>query len=58
MKLRILPSALTDLTRGRMFYARLDPGLGEYFLDSIFGDINPPRFMKDGYVLPTLLKAG
>ena len=39
MKLRILPSALTDLTRGRMFYARLDQGLGDYLLDSVFGDI-------------------
>ncbi len=40
MKLRILPSALKDLTRGRMFYARLDQGLGEYFLNSLFGDID------------------
>jgi plasmid stabilization system protein ParE len=40
MKLRILPSALTDLTRGKMFYARLDQGLGEYFLNSLFGDID------------------
>jgi hypothetical protein len=40
MKLRILPSALEDLTRGRLFYARLDQGLGEYFLDSHVGDID------------------
>ena len=40
MKLRILPSALTDLTRGKMFYARLDQGLGDYFLNSLFGDID------------------
>lgn len=40
MKLRILPSALTDLARGRMFYARLDPGLGEYFLNALFDDID------------------
>ncbi len=40
MKLRILRSALTDLTRGKVFYARVDPGLGEYFLDSVFGDID------------------
>jgi hypothetical protein len=40
MKLRILPSALEDLTRGRLFYARLDHGLGEYFLDSLLGDID------------------
>jgi len=40
MKLRILPSALTDLTRGKAFYARLDQGLGGYFLESLFGDID------------------
>ena len=40
MKLRILPSALTDLTRGNAFYARLDRGLGGYFLESLFGDID------------------
>jgi len=40
MKLRILPSALTDLTSGKSFYARLDPGLGEYFLNSLFSDID------------------
>ncbi len=40
MKLRILPSALTDLARGKMFYTRLDAGLGEYFLNSLFGDID------------------
>lgn len=40
MKLRILPSALTDLTRGKVFYARFDPGLSDYFLNSLFGDID------------------
>jgi hypothetical protein len=40
MKLRILPAELTDLTRGRLFYARLDQGLGEYFLNSLFADID------------------
>jgi plasmid stabilization system protein ParE len=40
MKLRILPSALKDLTRGRKFYERLDQPLGRQFLDSLFGDID------------------
>ncbi len=40
MKLRILPAALTDLARGKTFYARLDEGLGGYFLESLFGDID------------------
>ena len=40
MRLRILPAALTDLARGKMFYARLDQGLGDYFLNSVFGDID------------------
>ncbi|MFC4252493.1 type II toxin-antitoxin system RelE/ParE family toxin [Sinimarinibacterium flocculans] len=40
MKIRILPAALDDLDRGRRFYARQQAGLGEYFLDSLFSDID------------------
>jgi len=40
MNLRILPSAILDLERGREFYARQDEGLGAYFLDSLFSDID------------------
>ena len=40
MKLRTLPSALTDLSRGKISYARLGQGLGEYFLNSPFSDID------------------
>ena len=40
MKLRILPSALQDLDRGREFYARQGESLGDYFLDSLFSDID------------------
>ena len=40
MKLRILPSAVQDLDRGREFYARQSDSLGDYFLDSLFSDIN------------------
>jgi plasmid stabilization system protein ParE len=40
MRLRILPSALGDLDRGRTFYARNGEELGDYFLDSLFADID------------------
>ena len=39
MKLKILPSALADLDRGRVFYARQYESIGNYFLDSLFSDI-------------------
>lgn len=39
MNLRILPSAVQDLHRGREFYARQSDSLGDYFLDSLFSDI-------------------
>ena len=34
MKIKILPSALADLDRGRSFYARQSKSVGDYFLDS------------------------
>jgi plasmid stabilization system protein ParE len=40
MKLRILDSALKDLDRGRLFYERQGEGLGDYFLDSLFAEID------------------
>lgn len=40
MKLRILPAAVDDLGRGRDFYARQGDFLGDYFLDSLFSDID------------------
>jgi hypothetical protein len=38
--LRILPSAVGDLDRGRAFYAEHGEELGSYFLDSLFADID------------------
>lgn len=38
MKIKILPSALEDLDRGRRFYARQGKSVGDYFLDSLFAD--------------------
>jgi hypothetical protein len=40
MKLRLLTSAFTDLAGGRDFYEQQGEGLGGYFLDSIFSDID------------------
>jgi plasmid stabilization system protein ParE len=40
MRLRILDSALDDLDLGRVFYERQGEGLGAYFLDSLFAEID------------------
>jgi hypothetical protein len=40
MKLRILSSALNDLAAGRAFYESQGEGLGDYFFDSVFSDID------------------
>ena len=40
MKLKILPSAINDLYSGRVFYDQQEEGLGDYFLDSLFSDID------------------
>jgi hypothetical protein len=40
MKIRILSSAFNDLADGRDFYERQGEGLGGYFLDSLFSDID------------------
>ena len=39
MKIRILSLALGDIEAGRDFYERQQPGLGVYFLDTLFSDI-------------------
>ena len=40
MKIRLLSSAFNDLARGRSFYEQQGEGLGGYFLDSLFSDID------------------
>ena len=40
MKIRILSQALADLECGYQFYERQAEGLGNYFLDSLFSDID------------------
>jgi plasmid stabilization system protein ParE len=43
MKIRILPSAVQDLDAGFEFYERQEPGVGDYFIDSISSDIGSLR---------------
>ena len=40
MKIRLLEFAERDLADGARFYERQQAGLGEYFLDSLFSDID------------------
>jgi len=40
MKVRILRSALEDLATGQDFYERQDEGVGQYFSDSLFAEID------------------
>ena len=40
MQIRITRSAETDLLEGFAFYERQQAGIGEYFLDSLFADID------------------
>lgn len=40
MKIKILESASKDLKKGYLFYEKISPGLGNYFLDSLFSDID------------------
>jgi plasmid stabilization system protein ParE len=40
MKIRILASALVDLEEGRDFYEHQAPGVGDYFQDCLFSDID------------------
>lgn len=43
MNLNILPSAFADLAQGRDFYDDRNVGLGEYFLDTLFAEIESLR---------------
>jgi len=40
MRIKILSSAVADLDAGRLFYESQGEGLGSYFLDSLFSDID------------------
>lgn len=40
MKIEILSIAMSDIQFGQSFYERQQEGLGSYFLDSLFSDID------------------
>lgn len=40
MKIRILRSAMIDMAEARHFYDRQGEGLGDYFFDTLFSDID------------------
>jgi plasmid stabilization system protein ParE len=40
MRLKILSSAAEDLYASRLFYEKQGAGVGEYFFDSLFSDID------------------
>jgi plasmid stabilization system protein ParE len=40
MRIKILSSAVDDLHASRLFYEKQGAGLGEYFFDSLFSDID------------------
>ncbi len=40
MKVRVLRPALNDLAAARRFYDRQQQGIGNYFFDSLFADID------------------
>jgi len=40
MRIKILSSAVNDLHAGRLFYEKQGEGLGEYFFNSLFSDID------------------
>jgi hypothetical protein len=40
MRIRILNAAEEDLEEGYRFYELQSPGLGSYFLDSLYSDID------------------
>ena len=40
MNIQIRPSALEDLATGRHFYDTQELGVGDYFFDSVFSDID------------------
>ena len=40
MRIRVLSSALRDLQKGRKFYEKQAEGLGDYFYNSLFSEID------------------
>lgn len=43
MRVEVLDEAEQDLVDGARFYEAQEPGLGQYFLDSLFSDVDSPQ---------------
>ncbi len=50
MKVEILDAAQEDLLDGFRFYECQSEGLGDYFLDSLFSDIDSLQIYAGGWV--------
>ena len=46
MRIEILDEAQEDLIEGFRFYEKLEMGVGSYFLDCLFSDIDSLAFIK------------
>lgn len=51
MKIQILHEAELDLRDGFAFYERQSPGLGDYFLDSVFADIDSLKLFAGAHAI-------
>ena len=61
MKIQILRAAMDDLAVGRKFYDRQEAGVGDYFFDSLFAEIDSfVSFPRSCVGMPpsTLLRRG
>lgn len=51
MKVQVLDAATRDLADGYRFYERQTEGLGDYFLDSLWSDINSLRLYAGAHAI-------
>jgi hypothetical protein len=47
VRVKILDAAEKDLEEGCRFYERQSPGLGSYFLDSLYSDVDSLSYFED-----------
>ena len=47
MRVEVLDEAEQDLVDGAHFYEAQEPGLGQYFLDSLFSDVDSSAVRRD-----------
>ncbi len=57
MRVEIARSAETDLLQGFAFYERQQAGVGDYFLDSLFADIDALRALLEIQIFGMKCKA-